>query len=197
MSLRGKWIVEFAEMSSISKAEAGALKAFPTQTEERYVPKYGRVEVIEVRQCVFIGTTNKTAHLRDETGGRRFWPIKIGIIDIDVLIRDRDQLFAEAMHAFAAETPWWPGEAFEHKNTIPQQEPRYDTDVWEEEIRIFTADKDKVTILQIARDGLLIHLPKVGTSDQRRITAVLEQAGWEGDARGNNGERFWKRITHR
>ncbi len=180
--LRGKWLIEVAELSAIGRADAEALKSFISRGVERYRPSYGRKEVIEPRQCVFIGTTNKSAYLRDETGARRFWPIKVGSIDIDGLALDRDQLLAEAVAAFRAREKWWPDGDFERQHIRPQQEARYDADPWEQPISDYIAPLARVRVTDIARDALHIEsIGKIGTAEQRRIIGVLMSKGWTSD----------------
>jgi predicted P-loop ATPase len=191
--LNGKWLIEVSEMSALAKAEAAALKAFITRSEERYRPSYGRKDVNEPRQCVFIGTTNKAAYLRDETGARRFWPVKVGTIDTDALTRDRDQLFAEALQLYRDGAAWWPNADFERDYIRPQQEDRYEGDAWEQAISDWLQTKrTEVTILKVAREALGIDAPRLGTADQRRVSAALERLGWQ-QCKRSHGVRLWAR----
>jgi predicted P-loop ATPase len=176
--LRGKWLIEIGELSAFGRADTEALKHFLTQTVERYRPSYGRKEVVEPRQCVFIGTTNKKAYLKDETGGRRFWPVNIGRIELAELTRDRDQLFAEAVEAFRAGAQWWPDGDFEREHIKPQQAARYEADVWESPIRTFVAGHERVTVAEVASSALGIEVGRIKDPDQKRIAKALISLGW-------------------
>jgi predicted P-loop ATPase len=193
-------------MHAMDRAETAQLKAFISRQEERYRPSFGRKEVFEARQCVFIGTTNRDVYLRDETGGRRFWPVRTGSINIEALAHDRDQLFAEAVARYQEGMRWWPDAEFERKHILPQQAARYESDAWEEGIASFTngdpakADPgpQRLTILQVAREALFIETPRIGTAEQRRIAAALQRLGWRREKPNGGtdwqGKRWWIRA---
>jgi predicted P-loop ATPase len=194
MNLRGRWLIEVAEMQAMNSGEAGQLKAFITRRVERYRPPYGHNVVVEPRQCLFIGTTNKEDYLRDETGGRRFWPVKVGSIDIEALGRDRDQLLAEAAHLYRQNVEWWPDREFERAHIAPEQAKRYEQDPWTEIIVQYLDAKTRVTIAEVARVALQIHTSRIGTADQRRIAAVLIHLGWKRAGKNSAGCIAWEKA---
>jgi hypothetical protein len=192
MHLRGKWLIEVGEMHAMGRADTALLKAFITRNSERYRPSYGRKEVVEPRQCVFIGTTNHDLYLRDETGGRRFWPTRTGNIDLPTLKRDRDQLFAEAVVEFRKGVPWWPGKDFERRHIAPEQEARFESDPWEEPIAAYLVLKTKVLIGEVAAGALALEKSRFGTIEQRRIAGVLTKLQWKRNPKKDSkGNRYW------
>ena len=184
--LRGKWIIEIGELAAISHAQSERLKAFLTHRTERYLPRYARNEVEEPRQCVFVGSTNRDTYLSDESGGRRFWPIKTGDILLKALEEDRDQLFAEACVRYDAGNPWWPDPAWEARHIKPEQEARFETDPWEDAVLAHVnakmPDSDGVVRVQISESARVAlgadATFRVATKDQRRIAAILIRHGW-------------------
>jgi predicted P-loop ATPase len=192
--LRGKWLIEIAELSAMRRSDGEVLKAFVSREVERFRPPYGREEVIEPRQCVFIGTTNKSVYLKDETGGRRFWPVRVGAVDTDALAHDRDQLFAEAVNLYRSGARWWPDDDFERDHIKSEQEARFDADPWEESIREWLAGQTIVTLRQVAREALFFDAPKLGTADQRRIAEILEHLEWKRLKKDMKGNRPWSRA---
>jgi hypothetical protein len=93
---QGRWIVEAAELDGMGKKDVESLKAMLSRRIDRSRMAWGRMTHEAPRQFVVIGTTNGQQYLRDSTGNRRFWPVRVGNVDVEALRRDRDQLWAEA-----------------------------------------------------------------------------------------------------
>ena len=76
--LQGFWIVEIPELAGMKKADIEKVKAFITTTDDKYRPSYGRTVESHPRQCVVIASVNgERGYLRDITGNRRFWVVKL------------------------------------------------------------------------------------------------------------------------
>lgn len=103
--LQGFWCVEIGELAGMKKADIEKVKAFVTTQCDNYRPSYGRVVESHPRQCVVIATINgENGYLRDITGNRRFWIIKLGqtvkkrMWKFDQYFKD--QFWAEAKHYY-------------------------------------------------------------------------------------------------
>ncbi|MEF9966870.1 virulence-associated E family protein [Anaerorhabdus sp.] len=111
-AVQGKWIIELAELAAIKGSEIEKVKQFITKTVDDFRGAYKRNSESNLRQNIFIGSTNEREFLRDATGNRRFWPVDIGIIDNKLdLFKDFnskyvDQVWAEAKEAYLSGEEW-------------------------------------------------------------------------------------------
>ena len=76
--LQGYWILELGELAGMRKTDVETVKSFVSRTDDKYRASYGLNVENHPRQCVIVGSTNSdTGFLRDVTGNRRFWPVKV------------------------------------------------------------------------------------------------------------------------
>ncbi len=110
-NIQGVWLTEIAEMAALKKAEVEIIKHFISKRKDEFRPAFGRRKQSFPRQNIFIGSANDDDFIKDQTGGRRFWPVNI-IKSLffknrifNVLPKFRDQLWAEAVQAYLHDEP--------------------------------------------------------------------------------------------
>lgn len=181
-SLRAKWIVEMSELAALRGGDVERTKQFVSVRVDTYRPKYGRHFVDHPRQCVFVGTTNARQYLRDGTGGRRYWPVRVEHVDLDALAADRDQLWAEARVAFAAGEPWYLETAELEGGARDEQEARRAVDPWEETVAEYLnaapRQNSGVVIADVMNECLKLEVSKRTRIDEMRIGEILSTLGW-------------------
>jgi Virulence-associated protein E/Primase C terminal 2 (PriCT-2)/Bifunctional DNA primase/polymerase, N-terminal len=192
LQMAGIWGIELAELDAMSRTEISRTKAFISRRIDRFRPPYGHRVIERQRPCVFWGTTNADGYLKDETGGRRFWPIKIGTIDLVGLESNRNQLWAEAQALFKAGSPWWINDQAIQVAAEEQQRDRYQGDVWDGEISDYVTrmgDRD-VEVAEVLKD-LGIPIDRCGQVEMNRVARVLRFLGLRRRQRGTGAAKHW------
>jgi predicted P-loop ATPase len=151
--LAGKWIVEFPELEKFSsKHDQGVIKSYVPRQIDHYRASYGRRSQDWPRQCVFCASTNKFNWAGDESGGRRWLPVRCGNkVDIDGVRANRDQIWAEAYDAYLSDVRWW----FDESDPVDiteelqdEQSARYESDPWDATVAAWIEEQDKACLLR-------------------------------------------------
>jgi predicted P-loop ATPase len=163
-----------------------------SRTTDRYRPPYARRVVEQPRQCVFAGTVNHNEYLRDETGGRRFWPVACTKVDLDGLAAARDQLWAEARDRYQAGESWWlEGGALNDAASIEQRD-RYQADAWEAPVSRHIALKTSVSVGEVLAEALERRVGEWTQVDMNRVARCLRSLGWEKHRARDGQQREWR-----
>lgn len=175
----GRWIIEAAELHGNRGREAEALKAFLSRQVDGPVRlAYARMPTSVPRQFTIIGTTNSMlAYLKDPTGARRFWPVRVEGFDLDALAADRDQLWAEAAHREAA------GESIRLGGSLwgaaaTEQEARRASDPWEPIIDRLLDNDDGIVAVGDIWAALKLEANHLDNRHADRVAAIMQRAGY-------------------
>lgn len=152
------------------------------------------------RRCIFAGTTNDAAYLKDDTGNRRFWPVLCGRIDKAGLAGVRDQLWAEAMYALGSGAVWHLDATTEALAAM-EQAARYEQDPWEDALAMELRNEQSVTSLDAFeiieqgkdKDGHPVSKSTIkqrSKSDQQRMGKILRRLGFVRRVRRADGWHF-------
>lgn len=184
LSLRGKWLFEMAELSSMKKVEANISKGWLSGETDTYRAPYARRAEDHPRQVVVPGTDNEGEFLMDATGHRRYWPVPVQTCSPDWVAEHRDQLFAEAVALFHAGETWWFDERTEVAARLRQwSAPYVVTHPWTDTVSAWmraTAGNDRLERFS-ATDVLVRALGKeagdLTSVDQHTVGNILRQLG--------------------
>lgn len=190
--IQGKWIVEMPELEAMNKAESATMKRFLTQHVDRFRTWYGRRAGDVPRGCVFCGTVNYDTYIKDDSGGRRYWPVFVTLIDLPRLEADRDQLWGEAVTMFRRGVRWWE-EPHDQALFRAQQERRHQRDPYQSVIgrylRSATFLASEITTAELMTDCLEMDPGRMTRNEEMRVGQALRRLGWTRTRKRIGGER--------
>lgn len=187
--IQGKVLIEISEMHAFNQADVERIKGMITCKVDRYRAPYERTAKDYPRSCVLAGTTNRDDWNRDETGARRFLPIKCRKIDKQWLHAHRDQLFAEAVYDISMGKSHW---EIPFDKAKEEQDARLWHDSWSQSVSNYLVGKNEITMTDLLL-YLDIPFPKHDIITQRRVGRLLSVFGWKNTVcrRGMKTVRVW------
>ena len=190
LSLKGKWLVEVAEMHAFGKTDVDRLKGILSTATDRIRRPYGRMTEEHPRQSVFAGTTNRDDWQQDDTGARRFWPVRCGNIDLDWLRENRGQLFAEAVARFQAGEDWWSVPAAQ---AAAEADRRRIEDPWGAVISAWLVPGGDYSNTQILTGALGVEPKDFTDRNAKRVARIMRLLGWVQslERKGTKKTRLW------
>lgn len=175
------WCIEWAEVEHVtSKRQAGAIKAFVSKRFDAYRPPYARSMIEVPRGCVFVGSTNETQFLEDDTGSRRFFCVRVGgHVDVAKLSEWRDQLWAEAVHHYRGGEQWWL-DAQTDRTREMHAEMHAVEDPWASSVLRWIAKQARTdhTSEEVLSDALGVSKKDQNKAAAMRIAKILRAHGW-------------------
>lgn len=195
MVLRSAWIYEWAELEVLKRArESSAVKAFLSSAIDIYVPPYGHNRVRVPRGCVIVGSTNADEFLSDETGNRRFWPVRVGRVDLALLTEQRDQLWAEATTYYRAREPWWLSPA-DDAAAAAAAAAHDITDAWADAVLSWAAGRlSEFRTCDVLEGAIEKPRGQWNRADEMRVVAILKRGGWRLGRKPARLSRAWERT---
>lgn len=196
MMLQGKVIVEFSELANLNNKDFNEVKQWITLLCDEARKPWDRRPTQRPRQFILAGSTNDSSWLRDPSGGRRFWPVQCTKIDIDALIHDREQLWAEAVHLYKRGFKFY----IEEKDPIKieykvQQALRMEEDIWTLPIMHWIGGKEFVRVDDVLKNALFLETSRHDRYQKARVCHVLRQNGFKEGFIRENGKviRGWEK----
>lgn len=178
-TLQGKVIVEFGEIRLNAK-DHNKVKQWMTQDNDEIVRKYENRPRKFPRTYILAATTNDSNYLNDPTGSRRFWPVRVGKVNIEEFRKIKKQLWAEAVHReMNGELHYILPEEPVYNQIIQAQKDRHIIDDWYNTIEAYSEKKYKVSVKDVAKEALGISIDKIDYRVSKRINEVFQGMGWE------------------
>jgi len=183
--LKGKWIIEMSELAGMRRGEIERVKGFLSRKSDYFRVSFGKRPKDFPRRCIFAGTTNDSEFLLDSTGNRRFWIVKAQQVDVEGLKSVRDQLWAEATHAYKQGEKWWLDSADLEAIAHDVAREKVVTDPWEDDViawaerRMEDKSGDSLVTIPGFLDSIDMSKERQDQRAMTRVSHILTKNGWE------------------